>query len=155
MKNLAKHKKFKMNSNYTKQKGELVNPNSNVLRAVGKANYCDKNNRPSSALFKNNNISVNDLDIENYESSIEIFKRLVHKPDNPLCGTCEIKVSELSNIGESCGRKISVYHSPDITSKNPAHCDINPSEKGCPKITPSIAKKIIKKAIYKSVDLTE
>lgn len=116
-----------------------VSSEENVVRAVHKAWWDEKENRKSSAIFKGQNISVSRLSILNLDKLFEILhKQLDSSPNGIIIGLGEINVGKLKEIGKKFVNPIKITVEAVPLPENPAHAEIPQ------KISRGLAKAIIK-----------
>ncbi len=80
---------------------EPCSPTEQVLRAICFTKYCAETDTISRSLFEGANVSVARLAISSFAEIVNVFRRLVAKPDNPLCLVGEIGVGTLQAIGRT------------------------------------------------------
>lgn len=116
-----------------------VSSEENVVRAVHKAWWDEKENRKSSAIFKGQNISVSRLSNLSLDKLFEILhKQLDSSPNGIIIGLGEINVGELKEIGKKFVSPVKITVEEVPLPENPAHAEI------AQKISRGLAKTIIK-----------
>ncbi|MDQ3635693.1 MAG: hypothetical protein M3405_14465 [Acidobacteriota bacterium] len=116
-----------------------VSSEEDIVRAIHKAWWDEKENRKNSSIFKGQNISVNRLSILSIDRIFEILhQQLDSSPNGIIIGCGEINVGKLKSIGEKFQNPTEIIVVEDSLPDNPAHAEIPQ------KITRGLAKAIIK-----------
>ncbi len=116
-----------------------VSLKENIVRAIHRAWWDEKENRKESSIFKGQNISVSRLSILSIDELFKILHpQLDSSPNGIVIGLGEINVRRLKEIGREFVNPMELSVEKDPLPENPAHAEIPQ------KITRGLAKAIIK-----------